>query len=890
MLFRHFTLLAFTLVIAGLQAQTSAYRIDRFAGLYPNQNGTPIEGALVGFPSDVAVAPDGSILFADWATDTINRLNPDGTLDTLTPTRRLQSLSQVSSLQPLRSITCVAVSSAGRIVFGDRTGVHELLPDGSIARLLDRPDPPANFPGEGDFYGQPTDLVFEDNGSLLVSFSYYGGIQRIAPNGTVSRVAGKDDAFEDDDRTPALEARVSANGLAVDSNGRILYAEGGRIRRIESDGLLSTVAGGGDTQGGLVEGEPAVGSPLLGVSDIVFNPAGQLIFADFTQVWMVAKDQTLRRVAGSREFGFGGATGDGGPARDAEFGGIQGLDYGPDGRLVMADTFGNSIRRIEQLTMRRLAGLNRAVGGLLTPHSISGGPDGSAYICDNVRGHELLQVFPDGSVDVVVGGQGTEPEINGCGSPVYVPTDQTVYFLANNRIWSLDSFGRLEALAGGGDSQEPGSSPLDADLGSAGAIAVAPNRVFFVASERRIWRVDPRDGLQPIAGTGEEGFSGDGGPAMQAQLAKVRALHYADDGSLYVLDAGNSRVRRITPEGMIESVWETREEAYGMVMLDGGAALISSAADHVVERYDSDGTVKIVAGRVGAAALLGDGGPATDALLSFPQGLAALPDGRILVADSVNNLIRILTPAEFVAGPQLTSAGILHAASFAGGAVAPESIISVFGADLAVTPETATETPLPNSLGGSSATVIDADGAEHPLQYFFAGPTQLNLYLPAGISVGPARLRVETEGGRSEADLMIGSAAPGLFSANATGMGVAAAVWLLVRADGSRESGFVFRVDEETQEIVADPVPLGEQDDQLFFTFYGSGFRGASDVTVSIGETDAPVLFFGEQGAFVGLDQLNVGPVSADLKGSAGAAVRLTADGAPANEVSVDFQ
>ncbi len=890
MLFRHFTLLAFTLVIASLQAQTSAYRIDRFAGLYPNQNGVPIEEAFIGLPADVAVAPDGSILFSDWATDTLNRLNPDGTLDALTPTRQLQSLDQVSSLQPLRSITCVAVSSTGRIVFGDRTGVYEVLPDGTIVRLLRRPTPPVGFPGGDDFYLGPSDLLFEDSGSLLVAFALFGGIQRIAPDGSVSRVAGKDDGVPDDDRTPALEARVSANGLAVDSTGRILYAEGGRIRRIELDGLLSTVAGGGSTQGDLVEGEPAVGSPLIGVSDIAFNPAGQLIFAAFTQIWMVANDQTLRRVAGSREFGFGRATGDGGPARGAEFGGLQGLDYGLDGQLVIADTYGNSIRRIEQLTMRRLAGLNRAAGALLTPHSVSAGPDGSAYVCDNVLGRELLQVFPDGSVSVAAGGPGSEPEVNRCGSPVYVPTDQTVYFLASGRIWGLDSFGRLEALAGGGDSQDPGAAPLDADLGFPSALAVAPDGVFYVASGFRIWRVDPRDGLRPIAGTGEEGYSGDGGPAMEAQLANVTALHHADDGSLYGLDTGNNRVRRITPEGVIESVWETREESSGMVMLEDGSALISSAADHVVERYAADGPATIVAGRVGAAALFGDGGPATAALLSFPQGLAALPDGRILVADRVNNLIRILTPPGFAVGPQLTSAGILHAASFAGGAVAPETIISVFGADLALTRETATETPLPASLGGSMATVVDANGVEHPLQYFFADPTQLNLYLPAGIALGAGQLRIETEDGSSEADLTFEAAAPGLFSATATGEGVAAAAWLLVRTDGSRESGFVFRFDEASQTVIADPVPLGAEGDQLFFTFYGSGFRGASEVTVSIDGAEIPVLFFGDQGAFVGLDQLNVGPVSPALAGRVGAAVRLTADGKEANQVSVDFQ
>lgn len=245
----------------------------------------------------------------------------------------------------------------------------------------------------------------------------------------------------------------------------------------------------------------------------------------------------------------------------------------------------------------------------------------------------------------------------------------------------------------------------------------------------------------------------------------------------------------------------------------------------------------------------------TRGLPSF-EGLTVGPDGNIWLLEGERNSIVKLTP------DSPTGAVVTRATSFVAGSVAPDSVATVFGSSLAPATETANTLPLPTTLAGVSVKIRDSGGGERAAQLFFVSPSQINLLIPSGTSMGNATVTVTGEGGRTIIDgtMIIDDITPGLFAANSTGSGVAAAVVLRVKADGSQVYEPVARLDENNN-LVAAPIDLGPETDQVYLILYGSGIRGNSnlgDVGALYGIRGLPVVFAGAQGDFEGLDQVNV--------------------------------
>ncbi len=261
--------------------------------------------------------------------------------------------------------------------------------------------------------------------------------------------------------------------------------------------------------------------------------------------------------------------------------------------------------------------------------------------------------------------------------------------------------------------------------------------------------------------------------------------------------------------------------------------------------------------------------------------------GHIFITDSNNHRIRVLTPT-----PVIYSGGILNGASFLGGPYAPALIVSLFGSNLATSTEQAGSTPLPTSLLGTTMTVTDSTGTERPGSLFLVSPTQINLLIPPKTAIGPATVTVTTaDGNSSSAAIQTEAVAPGLFAANANGEGVAAALALMVGDDGSQNTDFVFELDSTQGKFVALAIDLGPEGAQVFLLRFGTGVRGfTSQVTATVGGESVPVLGAIPQGQFVGLDQINIGPLPRSLAGRGEVNVVLTADVKHANTVTVDIQ
>ncbi len=241
----------------------------------------------------------------------------------------------------------------------------------------------------------------------------------------------------------------------------------------------------------------------------------------------------------------------------------------------------------------------------------------------------------------------------------------------------------------------------------------------------------------------------------------------------------------------------------------------------------------------------------------------------------------------------VASVSAVSAATFASGSLASEAIAALFGTGLATSTVSATTSTLPTTLGGVQLQVKDASGTTRNAPLFFVSPTQINFQIPAGTSAGSAIVCVLNNGASAgQGTLTITSVVPGLFTANATGQGVPAAVVLRVKADGTQSYEAVSQYDTAQNRFVAAPIDPGAATDQLFLVAFGTGFRNRtslSTVNATIGGAIASVGFAGTQGNLIGVDQANIAiPRSLAARGNVD--VVLSVDGIAANTVSINVK
>jgi uncharacterized protein (TIGR03437 family) len=249
-----------------------------------------------------------------------------------------------------------------------------------------------------------------------------------------------------------------------------------------------------------------------------------------------------------------------------------------------------------------------------------------------------------------------------------------------------------------------------------------------------------------------------------------------------------------------------------------------------------------------------------------------------------------------ISSPDIVTIAPVSAASFVGASLAPEEISAIFGANLASGTEIAQTVPLPTSLLGASVKVRDRAGTERAAGLFFVSPGQINFQIPLGTAVGKATITAtNAQAVSTSATVLIEKTAPGLFAANANGQGVAAAVLVRVKPDSSQIFEPVIQLNDQNQFVPTqiDFGPdLGNASDQLFLILFGTGWRGRSalnKVTAQIAGIPIPVLYAGEQGNFLGEDQINL-QLPRTLVGRGVVNISITVDGQIVNQLTVAFR
>ncbi|MBI1765701.1 MAG: hypothetical protein HYR56_30220, partial [Acidobacteria bacterium] len=236
----------------------------------------------------------------------------------------------------------------------------------------------------------------------------------------------------------------------------------------------------------------------------------------------------------------------------------------------------------------------------------------------------------------------------------------------------------------------------------------------------------------------------------------------------------------------------------------------------------------------------------------------------------------------------------VSAASYLAQMFAPESIIAAFGTNLATGTESSMVLPLPTTLRGTTVRVRDSAGTERFAQLFFVAAGQVNYLLPAGTASGLATITITSgNGDLSVGTVLVSASAPGIFTANANGAGVAAAVVLRVRTNGEQVFEVASQLDPTTNRFVPVPIDLGPAGEQVFLVTFATGVRGRSApnaVTAALGGVNLPVFSAGPQGDLAGLDQLNLGPVPRSLAGRGVVDLLVTVDGKAANVVQFNIR
>jgi uncharacterized protein (TIGR03437 family) len=200
--------------------------------------------------------------------------------------------------------------------------------------------------------------------------------------------------------------------------------------------------------------------------------------------------------------------------------------------------------------------------------------------------------------------------------------------------------------------------------------------------------------------------------------------------------------------------------------------------------------------------------------------------------------------------------------------------------------------PLPTTLAGTSVIVKDSTGTERRAPLFYMSPTQINYQIPPGTANGTATVFISNGSGFfTTSTIQVTRVAPGLFTANAAGTGLAAAQTQRIRGTTSTFEP-TWRFDVANNKPVALPIDLGPTTDQVYLVLFGTGLRfrsTLSTVKATIGGVNAEVVYAGAQPDFVGLDQVNV-LLPRTLIGRGEVDVVLTVEGQVANTTRVSIK
>ena len=445
----------------------------------------------------------------------------------------------------------------------------------------------------------------------------------------------------------------------------------------------------------------------------------------------LCRAQTISTVAG----GGLASPGDNGPATATNIIAPSGVAVDSMGNLYFIDTGAWRVRKVD-------------ASGIIT--TIAGdGNIGLGAIGDGGPATQARFLFSSMHEGIAVDSAGN----------VYV-TDS-----GNYRVRKIDTNGVITTFAGNGFpiSGGDGGPATGAGMSRPSGLAIDSSNNVYIAESTgaRVRKVDTNGIITTVAGNGSLGFSGDGGLATKAAFNSPIAVAVDTAANLYIADQTAQRVRKVTADGIINTVVGSGSIGFsgdggsalkasfsgilGISVDGGGAIYIADSGNKRVRKVDSNGTITTVAGN-GSFGTTGDGGPATSATLNTPNDVAVDSNGALYISDRAGSRVRKVSGG--------TSAPSINLVANAFGdtpLIAPNTWVELKGSNLA--PAGASRiwqgsdfagNKLPTQLDGISVSV-DGKAA----YVYFISPTQVNILTPPDAISGAVQVQLSNGGLKS---------------------------------------------------------------------------------------------------------------------------------------------
>ncbi len=762
----------------------SSGNITRIAG--NGQSGYSGDGgaataAQLAFPDGIAIDSAGNVYVADMAAHVVRVITTNGAIATYAGIGSAGYTGDggAATQAQLNAPMGLALDAAGNLYIADsgNHAVRMVSKSGSITTAAGIGSP--GYSGDGGAataaaLDQPEGVAVDPSGLLYIADTFNNRVRVVALGGTIQTAAGTGfSSFSGDNGAAATAALFLPADVAADNGGNVYIADYGnsRIRKV-AQGKIQTVVGGNGTTT-IFDQAPATTVRLNGPTGVAVDAAGDIFVAEGGigtgdglavgdyKIWKVNNVGIVSTAAGN---GIASYSGDSGPAIAAQLNRPANMALDAIGNLYVADSGNNRVRKISPG-----GAIATVAGNGIAGYSGDGGSATSAML-NNPEG---LATDADGNLYIADTG--------------------------NNRIRKLLPGGTIITIAGNGNASffGDGAPANSASLHAPQGLFNAGGGYIYIADtgNQRIRELQPDGTIVTVAGNGGRGSAGDGGPAVSAQLNMPAGVTFDAAGNMYIADQGNNKVRIVSSGGTIATFAGAATFALG----DGGPAAgaqLSAPASVAVDaagnvyiadsghdriRVVASGVINTLAG-TGVCCYAGDGGPASAAQVDAPWGLTLDASGRLFVADSGNNAIRLIQTAPTGGLPTINA--IANGASNQTGAIAGGEVVVIYGSGLG-------PAQLVSAAGNSSGPPQQLSGVTvlvngTPASLIYVSATQLSAIIPNGVSGSSARVVVEYQGLESTpATNPVAIAAPALFTANTSGSGQALAVNASGAANGA---------------------------------------------------------------------------------------------------------
>jgi uncharacterized protein (TIGR03437 family) len=718
----------------GLRAQGV---ITTIAGVDPTFTGCGqlATNVPIGYVNGVAVDTAGNVYFTDPLEHLVLKIAAaDGTLSVVAgngiagysgdggPAKSAaiastDSPEQYTGVAAAVSLGGIVVDATGDVFFGDGVYVREVTPDGNINTIAGGGTlgPGNGTPATQVALGPVNGLALDNAGNLYIAENNRVVVMSLQ-NGTIQPFAGNPTNGFAGDGGPASKATLSQpSGLAFDPQGNLYIADGdhvnipARIRKVTPQGLISTIAGGGNQV-------PASGvSPLnlnLGfATGVAVDASGTVYaFAPFSGFLLKFSSNTTTLMTNPVPTIFTTDI----PASQAYLAGHRandnsGLAIDSAGNLYVADSRDGRVAKIDSHSfLTTLAGNGTyGFGGdggpamdafIEGPTQMTQTPDGTIYVLDSLNA-AVRAISPSGVIRSVLNALNYPPlgnaeALNGIASD----SSGNIYVLLQHRLLQISPTGKQTYIIFGGSNT---SGPaFSANIVNAGGLArdTAGNLYVSDVGANMIYKITTDNMIHAIAGNGTLAVSADGSMAVSSPVSAPTSLLADNMGGVYFEEqpsGGKSNVvRYITPGGLLKSIAGTGTPGYsgdgslalqanmqmlkraGMALDPAGNLYISDSVNSRVRVVNPGGFIQTYAGN-GMSIVAGDGGLAKQASFVIPSGLLVDAKGDLLISDVAGNRIR-----EVLAMPPMVSVSpaSLSFSGKAGGAITAPKVITISSA------------------------------------------------------------------------------------------------------------------------------------------------------------------------------------------------------------------